>query len=114
MIRRKNEMEIAQREHVLNGEGTIISQTILRPEQMLGKSRLCARNTLPPNTSIGEHPHSPDAEIYYILEGEATVNDNGKETILHAGDVMFTGNGETHSIANKSNQNVVFLAIILE
>ncbi|MDD4847362.1 MAG: cupin domain-containing protein [Bacteroidales bacterium] len=114
MIRRQNEMEIAHREHVLNGEGTIISQTLLRPDQMSGKSRLCARNTLPPHSSIGQHPHTIDAEIYYILEGEATVCDNGKEMILHAGDVMFTANGETHSIANNSDKNVVFLAIILE
>lgn len=113
MIRRKEEMEIAQREHVKEGKGTIISQTILRPEQMLGKAYLCSLNTLPPNTSIGKHLHLPDAEIYYIIEGEAVVDDNGEEKVLKAGDVMFTANGETHSIANQSNENLVFMAIIL-
>ena len=61
-----------------------------------------------PNSRIAE-----DAEIYYILEGEAEVTDNDKTAVMRAGNVMFTGNGARHSIANHSGKDVKFLACIL-
>ena len=64
--------------------------------------------------SIGEHPHNPDAEIYYCLKGELTVSDNGTEKVMHAGDIMFIGGGQTHWAKNLSNEPVEMLAIVIK
>ncbi|MEG1555739.1 MAG: cupin domain-containing protein [Bacteroidales bacterium] len=114
MIVRKEKMEILEVEKAAGGKGVITKMMILKPEEMLNKSRLCAKITLPPGSSIGEHLHQPDAEIYYILKGEATVTDNEVCTSLYPGDVLFTGNGNRHSIENRTLEKVEFLAIILD
>jgi quercetin dioxygenase-like cupin family protein len=49
-----------------------------------------------------------------MLDGSAIVSDNGKEDILNPGDMIATLKGESHSIENKSETTVVFLAIIIE
>ena len=74
---------------------------------------MVARIVLPSGSSIGNHAHTEDAELYYILKGEAVVTDNDKTEILHAGDALFTGNGNRHSITNKTNEDVEFLAVIM-
>jgi len=33
---------------------------------------------------------------------------------LHTGDVVFTGNGARHSIANMTDEDVEFLAVVIE
>ena len=81
---------------------------------MLNKAYMFNRIIVPVGSSIKEHAHQPDAEIYYILEGEVCVTDNEKEAILHSGDVVFTGNGDTHSIKNIGTTAAIFLAVILK
>lgn len=97
-----------------NIEGRIVKDIVLTPAEMLERASMFNIITLPSGSRIKAHPHTEDAEIYYILEGEAEVTDNGKTSILHAGDVMFTGNGDHHSIANHSGKDVRFLACILK
>ena len=80
---------------------------------MLERASMFNIINLPSGSRIKEHPHIEDAEIYYIMEGEAEVTDNGRTAIMRAGDVMFTGNGDRHSIANHSGKDVRFLACIL-
>ena len=73
-----------------------------------------SRIVIPVGSCIKEHPHNPEAEIYYILEGEVEVTDNGAKAILHGGDVVFTGGGDTHSIKNIGTTDAVFMAVILK
>ena len=114
MIRLKKDMETIKVENTGNIVGTINKEIILTPEEMLDKAYMFNRIIVPAGSSIKEHAHQPDAEIYYILEGEVCVTDNGKEAILHSGDVVFTGNGVTHSIKNIGTTDAVFLAVILK
>lgn len=39
--------------------------------------------------------------------------DNGRERILHAGDVTYTPMGECHSIENIGEENLEFIALIV-
>ena len=93
MIRLKKDMETIKVENTGNIAGVIHKEIILTPAEMLDKAY---------------------AEIYYILEGEVSVTDNGQEAILHSGDVVFTGNGDTHSIKNIGTTDATFLAVILK
>lgn len=96
------------------GSGEIPTLHLLEADETMGKCNLCSHMTLQPGVSIGEHPHNPDAEIYYCLKGELTVSDNGAEKVMHAGDIMFTGGGQTHWAKNLSNEPVEMLAIVIK
>lgn len=113
MIRLQKDMTCIQQEHACNGKGYIHKQFLFSTEEMDGKAKMCARITLPPGNSIGDHPHQPEAEIYYILEGEITVTDNDERMVLHPGDAMYTGGGNRHSATNESDRDAVMMAIIL-
>lgn len=113
MIKRKDEMEILHQEHACNGMNYIEKQFVFSTTEMSDKAKMFAKITLPAGSSIGEHPHQPEAEIYYILKGEITVTDNGLRTVLHPGDAIFTGNGDLHSAINESNEDAEMLALIL-
>ena len=114
MIKYSQDIQIQTVENSGNIEGRISKNIILTPTEMLERASMFNIITLPSGSRIKEHPHIEDAEIYYILEGEAKVTDNGRTAIMHAGDVMFTGNGGRHSIANHSGKDVKFLACILK
>ena len=113
MIKYSRDIRIDTVENQGNIDGRILKDIILTPEEMLERASMFNIITLPSGSRIKEHPHTEDAEIYYILEGEAEVTDNGKAAIMRTGDVMFTGNGGRHSIANRSGKDVHFLACIL-
>ncbi|MBO4614732.1 MAG: cupin domain-containing protein [Bacteroidales bacterium] len=113
MIRRKEEAEVIDVEKPAGGQGHIYKNMMVNASEMFGKGRMVARIVLPSGSSIGDHAHVEDAELYYILKGEAVVTDNDKTEVLHAGDALFTGNGNRHSITNKTDEDVEFLAVIL-
>lgn len=114
MIVKKETMRSETRTQMRGGNGNILLTHLLEKDAMLGKARLCAKITVEPGCSIGTHPHGPDAEIYILVSGTLSVNDNGKESVLNAGDVMFTGNGESHSVENKGKETAVMYAVVLE
>ena len=100
MIRRAGELHSEAFNKRLGGKGDLQMTRILEPEQFGGRGRLFARNRLKPGASIGLHQHKGDAETYYILNGTGTVDDNGVKAAVGPGDVVFTANGELHSIEN--------------
>ena len=114
MIKYKKNIAINVVENSGNIEGRISKDIILTPEEMLDKALMFNVITLPSGSKIKEHSHQPDAEIYYMLEGEAIVTDNDTQAVIHAGDVVFTGNGDRHSITNNSGKDIRFLACILK
>ena len=113
MIKYSQDIRVETVENSGNIEGRISKNIVLTPAEMLERASMFNIITLPSGSRIKEHPHIEDAEIYYILEGEAEVTDNDKTAVMRAGDVMFTGNGDRHSIANHSGKDVRFLACIL-
>lgn len=98
---------------VQKGNGIIHMKDLATKEQMYGHARLFSHLVVEPGCSIGNHCHEHETEFYYILKGEATFNDNGKEVLLHAGDVSATGYGETHGLENRSSEPVEMIALIV-
>lgn len=114
MIKRSNELKVDVHNEFLGGKGTLTNTHFLNKEDAAGKGRLFVKSVLTPGSSIGSHTHNGDFETYYILSGKALVTDNdGIEHILQAGDVMFTPNGQSHSIENCGDENLEYIAIIL-
>ena len=114
MIRRENECTIEYREHMRDGDGTVqLTNFINDPEELCGKGRLFSRITLQPGCSIGWHVHEKDSELFYILKGTAEYSDNGSIVTVSAGDVTVCPPGEGHGIANRSDETVEFIAVIV-
>lgn len=113
MIRRYKDMPVEKREHMREGDGVVQLTEILTKEELMGQGRLFSQITLEPGCSIGAHEHQDEAEIFFLLQGEAQANDNGTPVMLHPGDMLYTGPGCSHSIANRGSETVKLVALIL-
>jgi len=113
MIKLKSAQRCEVKEKLRGGNGALDFVHIFEKDELLGKANMFAEVTLKPGESIGEHPHGEEGEIYIVKSGVATVTDCGNVYELNAGDSMWTTGGETHSIENKSQENLVIYAIIL-
>ena len=114
MIRKADECNIEYREHMRNGEGTIeITNFVASPEEMNNKGRLYAKIKVNPGCSIGFHIHENDSELFYILRGTGTYSDNGVEKTVTAGDVTICPAGTGHGMANKTDEVLEMIAVIV-
>ena len=114
MIKRNSEMKIDMRENMRGGDGIVKITNVLESGEYKGSARLLGVITLEPGCSIGCHVHENEEEIFYIINGTATYNDNGKTEKLYPGDSCICLGGEKHSIANRENDGKVelFAAIL--
>ena len=112
---RKSEEKIQERcEHKFGAEGYILVRSLLNgPDEMYQKGRVFAHTTIPAGSGIGYHPHNGESETYYIYSGEGEFNDNGTLVPVHAGDVTFTGSGESHGLRNTGTEPLEIIALIL-
>ena len=114
MIRKPEEFRIEYKEHMRDGDGTVqLTHFITGPEELNGKGRLFAKITLNPGCSIGYHVDEGDAELFYILKGTAEYNDGGEIRTVTAGDVTICPTGTGHGIANKTDEVVELVAVIV-
>ena len=109
----KKELPHREKDGVQGGRGAIEFSDLASIDETYGHIRLLSTCTLHPGCSIGYHTHEQETEFYYILQGEAVVSDNGTEVVMHPGQVMSTGNGQGHSIENRTQSDVVILAMIV-
>ena len=113
MIRRKEDQTITFR-CIREGNGEVESRNILNDvDEMYGKGRMFAEMILQPGVSIGEHAHSGDNEIFYVISGKGTYNDNGTMVEIGPGDVAICNDGDTHSVANNGDEPLVMIGLIL-
>lgn len=113
MIQRAGNMESELREKMKGGKGVVEVTHLLRQIQLKGKCRFFGSMLIKPGCSIGLHRHDNEEEIYYIIKGEGTAEDNGIKQPVKAGDVILTGNGASHSIENTGCSDLEVLGVIL-
>ncbi len=114
MIKRESEMVKNVKIKMRGGNGQALITEMLDKGEYKGNARLVATITLEPGSSIGEHIHENEEEIFYIIEGTALYNDNGEDVILNEGDSCVCLSGQRHSIANvEKNGTLKIFAIIL-
>ena len=95
------------------GRGTVTFYDWLLPEEANNHGKVFSKLVIPPGCSIGYHTHQGTFEAYYVLEGEATVNDNGEEYTLTAGDMNYCKEGDGHSTENRTDRDLVLMALIM-
>ncbi len=114
MVRRAEECRLEYREHMRDGDGTVeVTNLIAGDQEMNGKGRLFARITLRPGCSIGYHVHDKDAELFYIMKGTAEYQDGDTLRTVTAGDVTLCPTGTGHGIANRTDEVVELIAVIV-
>ncbi|MBR5386253.1 MAG: cupin domain-containing protein [Clostridiales bacterium] len=72
------------------------------------------RGRLVPGASIGFHTHTEDQEVIYILEGEGSLVDaegNVLDKVL-PGQATLCPKGESHSLANRGDSDLLFFAVV--
>jgi mannose-6-phosphate isomerase-like protein (cupin superfamily) len=100
-------------ENMRDGKGIVTVKHILNPDEMLGKGRLFAVNTIPAGASIGLHPHEGDIEAYYIVQGSGIYYNNDEKYEVKAGDLTVVDDHNCHGIENTGNEPLVSIALIL-
>jgi mannose-6-phosphate isomerase-like protein (cupin superfamily) len=112
MVIRQNQMKSEIKEKMRGGEGSAAIRHLVDCQNEKN-IRMLAEITLQPGCSIGNHSHEAETEYFIILSGSGTVNDNGAEMRVEAGDSIVTGNGASHSISNSGSVPLVLNAIIV-
>lgn len=114
MVRKASERKTDRFDHKFGGDGSILVRALVNTDAELnGSGRVFAHTTLNPGCSIGYHVHTGDTEIYYLYEGKAEYNDNGKIIIIETGDVAFTPSGTGHGIKNIGDKPLELIALII-
>ncbi|HHU88479.1 MAG: cupin domain-containing protein [Sphaerochaetaceae bacterium] len=111
MIKRAREMLYRERQ-MRGGDGLCQTVDFLTKEEMQ-HCRLFGTITLEQGCSIGEHPHEGETEYYWIISGEGVVTESDGEKVVQKGDLVITGNGESHAIRNEKEEPLLFLALII-
>jgi Uncharacterized conserved protein, contains double-stranded beta-helix domain len=113
MVKHFDDFEVEVVQNLKDGKGYVTIIRLLEEEDFLGKGKLFGKAIIKPGNSIGYHQHKKDQETYYILNGHAMYNDNGKEVFLESGDFTICGPGEFHSIEAIGDEDLEFLMLIL-
>ena len=78
MFQMKDEMQTAVKHNIRGGDGSPSFRYLFSAEQLGNRAEMMAVITLRPGESVGVHPHETNGEAYYILEGAATVTEDGE------------------------------------
>ena len=95
------------------GPGEVHLTHYFDASEITAKSRLCARLTIPPGAGIGQHKHETEDEVYIIESGSGLLDDGIEKKRITKGDAVLTGKGESHSVFNDGNDDLVITAVIM-
>ena len=92
------------------GQGDYFVRTLL--DEVPGSVFKYVRDlTLYPGSSIGEHPHTGDDEIYFIISGTGIMVVDGEEQRIGSGSVVLTLSGSSHRLRNDGAEDLrIFVA----
>ncbi|MCR4672109.1 MAG: cupin domain-containing protein [Lachnospiraceae bacterium] len=113
MYRNKEDVRERVVMNAQGGEGHVTFYDFLLPEDAPGHGRVFSKLVIEPGNSIGYHRHEGEFEAIYVISGEATVNDNGEEIVLHPGDMHMCKNGDSHGTRNNGEEQLVLVALIM-
>ncbi|MEA4899751.1 MAG: cupin domain-containing protein [Christensenellaceae bacterium] len=112
MVTKKETQATELRERMRGGSGS--ARLTALSAELPDAVRLFSRIVLTPGSSIGEHVHERETELFYFVSGAGVVIDDGAETPVSAGDSMATFDGHRHSVVNTGSEDLVLLAVIVK
>lgn len=112
MIIKKSQVR-TQESNLKDGKGLVKMEFIVESKDLRGKAKIFSKITIPVGNSIGMHDHVDDFEVYYILKGKGRVFDNDELVEVTEGDVVYTADGNKHYIENIGNEDLEFIAVVI-
>ncbi|MDR2687122.1 MAG: cupin domain-containing protein [Oscillospiraceae bacterium] len=113
MIIKAGDLPAEARERMRGGEGAVQISHAATADTLPPGLRLHAKITLPPGAGIGEHAHEHETELFYVLQGQGEILENGVWTPLSPGDAASTGGGQSHALRNTGGAPFVLMATIV-
>ena len=113
MLIKACDMQTVTRERPRGGSGKMDVLDIVPAQMLPAKSRLFSIMSLGKGCGIGAHDHATETEIYYVLEGEGVLDDNGTQLPFKKGDCSVCGGGAYHAIRNERDETLRVLAVII-
>ena len=105
--------KVAVVEHPRGVEGSVEFHHIVSEEELNGHGSMYAMAVLRPHSSVGWHQHVGNTEPYFILKGKGVFVDNdGTRTEVGPGDVCVIEVGQSHSLENPNDEELVFMALV--
>ena len=86
-----------------DGKGLVKNALLYGDADFSTNLRFVIYTELPPGTSIGNHTHGNDDEVYVILEGLGTMTIDGEAHEVSAGDVILNKPYGSHGLENTSD-----------
>lgn len=101
--------EVDENSH--DGQGSIDIYRAFRRKDFDGAWDFAIRVVMPPGSSMGEHSHGDDEEMYIILKGEGTMTIEGEDRKVAPGDMIVNKRFGTHGLVNTSDHEIELLII---
>ena len=106
----RNIAEVPWREFP-NHFGGALSKPLVMPETA-GSRHIDYRISMyQPMAHVARHKHLVQEQIYHVLEGEGSMEIEGKKTIVRRHDVIFIPPGIPHSICNNGLTDLTFIVV---
>ena len=113
MVKSAKDMKETVKVAMRGGDGQVICKDFLDKGEYDGKARLFSTLTMEPGCSIGKHVHENEEEVFYVLQGVATYDDNGTVVKMYPGDSCICRNGQEHSIANREESGTLTVVAVI-
>ena len=114
MIIKSTKLQTEHRENMRGGSGTVQINHAGAKDALPPGLRLHAQLTLPLGASIGEHAHETETELFYVLQGNGEMLNEGVWTPLAPGDATSTGGGQVHALRNTGAEPFIVMATIVK
>jgi len=91
--------------------GGALSKPLVRPETAGSRLVDYRISTYQPMAYVETHTHKVQEQIYHVLDGEGSMEIDGKKTIVRKHDVIFIPPGVSHSIRNEGLGDLTFIVV---
>jgi glyoxylate utilization-related uncharacterized protein len=111
-IIKKNVFETSLKSVVAHGgQGKIQFARLFNSEEFQSPWHFVDYAIISPGSSIGEHRHGANEEMYFILEGRAIMRINDRDYEVKPGDLILNRSGWKHGLRNESSTDVKILVV---
>jgi len=91
--------------------GGALSKPLVRPETAGSRLIDYRISTYQPMAYVEPHTHNVQQQLYHVLEGEGSMEIEGKKTIVRKHDVIFIPPGVSHAIRNEGLSDLTFVVV---